>query len=82
MLHISANPEDVVEIMQYNDICIYELLKHFDVPISLNMRNVLCFIATKPDPHEIEEIIETAVRKMKSDSLWMAGRIKRLESEQ
>ena len=82
MLHISANPEDVVEIMQYNDICIHELLEHFDVLIDVNMRNVLGFIGTELDPHELEEIIEAAVRKMKSDSLWMAGRIKRLESEQ
>jgi hypothetical protein len=81
-LTICADPEDVVEIMRDNDICIHELLEHFDVPINVDMKSIINFIMNNAGPHQLEQIIEVAVRKMRSDYLGMAGRLKRLENDQ
>ena len=76
---ISADCEDVVEIMRDNNICIHELLDHFDVPIKVDMKSILSFIVNDAGTHELEEIITLTVREMKSDYLGMADRLKRLE---
>ena len=81
-LTISADPEDVVEIMRDNDIRIQELLEHFDVPINVGIRSVIGFIVDDAGPHELEEIMTLSARKMKSDYLGIKGRLKRLEDEQ
>jgi hypothetical protein len=78
-LTISADCEDVVEIMRDNDIGIHDLLEHFDVPVNVDMNSVIGFIATDASLNDLEEIITLTVRKMKSDYLGMAGRLKRLE---
>ena len=81
-LTISADPEDVVQIMRDNDITIKELLDHFDVLIKVDIDSVIGFITNDADPHELEEIINLTARKLKSDYLGVAGRLKRLEDDQ
>ena len=88
-LTISADPEDVVEIMRDNEVTIHELLEHFDLPINVDMKSVIGFIATDASLNDLEEIITLTVRRLKTDYLGivglnnsMAGRLKRLENEQ
>ena len=81
-LTISADPEDIVDIMLHNDICIHDLLEHFDVPINVDMNSVIGFIATDASLNDLEEIVTLTVRRMRSDYLGMAGRLKRLEDDQ
>ena len=78
-LTISADCEDVVQIMRDNDITIHELLEHFDMSANVDMNSVIGFIATDASPNDLEEIITLAVRRMKGDYFGMAGRLKRLE---
>jgi hypothetical protein len=78
-LTISADCEDIVEIMRDNDITIHELLEHFDMSANVDMNSVIGFIATDASPNDLEEIITLAVRRMKGDYFGMAGRLKRLE---
>ena len=85
-LTITADPEDIVEIMQDNNICIHDLLEHFDVPINVDMKSVINFIGLDecllgPSLNDLEEIITLTVRKIKCDYLGMAGRLKKLEEE-
>ena len=81
-LTISADPEDVVEIMRDNEVTIHELLEHFDVPINVDMNSVIGFIAADAHAHHLQEIITLTARKMRSDYLDVAGRLKRLEDNQ
>jgi hypothetical protein len=81
-LTISADCEDIVDIMLHNDITIHELLEHFDVPINVDMNSVIGFIAADAHAHHLQEIITLTARKMRSDYLDVAGRLKRLEDNQ
>jgi hypothetical protein len=68
--------------MRDNDICIHELLDRFDVLLKVDIHSVIGFITNGADPHELEEIINLAARKMKSDYYGMAGRLSVLEDNQ
>ena len=81
-LTICADPEDVVEIMRDNEVTIHELLEHFDLSANVDMNSVINFITNDAHTHHLEEIITLTARKMRSDYLGMAGRLKRLENDQ